>query len=179
MANPIVLVLAIAIGAALFWYSTKANASIELVPGSAPASSPSSSSWTPPAKAQPYLGAIAEAEMRYGLPHNLLARQLFEESRFRADIIDGSTVSSAGAIGIAQFLPATAADYGADPLDPFAAIDAAAHYDRDLYDRFGNWDAALAAYNWGPGNLSSRGIQAAPSSTVAYYTGILADVGIA
>lgn len=181
MPPPILFVAAIAIAAVLFWYSRSAAAAIDLGAGSSSVPLPTeiSSSWTPPARAQPYLAAIAEAELRYGLPHNLLARQLYEESRYRADIINGITVSSAGAIGIAQFLPATAADYGVDPLDPFASIDGAARYDRDLFDRFGNWEAVLAAYNWGPTKVANLGIQAAPAATVAYYSGILGDLGIA
>lgn len=182
MPAPIIIIAAIAIGGILFWYSTRAAASIDagaMNTSSLPATAGGSGSWEPPARAQPYLGAIAEAEARYGLPHNMLARQLWQESRFRSDVIDGSTRGSSGEIGIAQFMPATAADYSVDPFDPFASIDAAARYDRDLFDRFGSWDAALAAYNWGPGNVSNRGIQAAPASTVAYYSGILGDLGIA
>jgi soluble lytic murein transglycosylase-like protein len=175
-AAPILLVLAVAIGAALFFFSSSAQASSAgdaVAPGGAPGS------WEPPARAQPYLGAIAEAEARYGLPHNLLARQLYQESRFRPEIIDGSLTSSAGAIGIAQFMPATAADFGIDPADAFASIDAAARYDRQLFDQFGSWDAALAAYNWGPGSVQNKGLGAAPRETVAYYSGILGDLGIA
>lgn len=177
MPPPLIILAALALAGVLVWFSKPAQASVDAGGGSS--SSPPPSSWTPPARAQPYLAAIAEAELRYGLPRDLLARQLFEESRFRADIIDGSVTSSAGAIGIAQFVPATAAEYGLDPLDPFASIEAAARYDRDLFDRFGNWPAALAAYNWGPTNVANRGIHAAPAATVAYYSGILGDLGIA
>ncbi len=183
MPPPIIFVVAIAIGALAFWYAKQAQASIDTGAGSASSSSPPpaspASSWTPPARAQPYLGAIAEAETRYGLPHNLLARQLYQESRYRADIISGATPSAAGALGIAQFIPATAAQFGLDPTDPFASIDAAARYDRQLFDQFGSWDQVLAAYNWGEGKVRDRGLAAAPAETVAYYTGILGDLGIA
>jgi soluble lytic murein transglycosylase-like protein len=179
-AVPIVVVVAIAIGVALFFFSQPAAASIDMS-GGAPAPGPSSSgtTWSPPAAATPYLGAIAEAEARYGLPENLLARQLYQESRYRAEIISGDLRSSAGAIGIAQFLPSTAADFGIDPTDPFASIDAAARYDRQLFDQFGSWDAALAAYNWGQGNVANKGLGAAPRETVAYFSGILGDLGLA
>jgi len=79
--------------------------------------------------------------------------------------VSGSTVSSAGAIGIAQFIPSTAASSAWNPTDPFASIDAAARYDRQLFDRFGSWDQVLAAYNWGPGNVENKGLSAAPSET--------------
>jgi len=179
-ALPVVVVLAIAIGAALFVYARQARASIDETPPppNAPPPEPGST-WSAPARAQPYLGAIAEAETRYSLPHNLLARQLYQESRYRADIISGATSSSAGAIGIAQFIPATAAELGIDPTDAFASIDAAARYDRQLFDQFGSWDQVLAAYNWGPTKLAEKGLAAAPRETVAYYSGILGDLGIA
>lgn len=136
-------------------------------------------SWTPPAAAAPYLSAIERAERVHGLPAGLLARLLYQESRYRADIIDGRSRSPAGAIGIAQFMPATAAEFGIDPRDPWASIDAAALYLSQLYRRFGNWSEALAAYNWGQGNVSRRGIDAAPAETRAYYSQIMADVGLA
>ena len=61
-------------------------------------------------------------------------------------------VSPAGAAGIAQFMPATAAAYGlGDPFDPEAAIDAQAHLMSDLLEQFGDTALALAAYNAGAG----------------------------
>lgn len=125
-----------------------------------------------------YRGAIAGAERSNGLPPNLLARLLWAESRYRPDIIDGRVRSSVGALGIAQFMPGTAAEMGIDPLDPFAAIDAAARYLRRLYGMFGNWREAVAAYNWGPGNVRTKGIGAAPAETRSYVSGILSDVGL-
>ena len=60
--------------------------------------------------------------------------------------------SPAGAQGIAQFIPSTAAAYGlADPFDPVEAIDAEAHLMSDLIRQFGSPELALAAYNAGPG----------------------------
>lgn len=137
------------------------------------------SSWTPPAAAAPYLGAIQAAERAYGLPSMLLARLLYQESRYRPDIISGATRSSAGAVGIAQFMPATAAELGIDPRDPWSSIDAAGRYLAQLYRRFGDWALALAAYNWGQGNVARSGLAAAPAETRAYYSQILSDVGLA
>lgn len=130
--------------------------------------------WHPPQK---YAAAIAAAEVAHGLPVDLLARLLWQECRYREDIITGRVKSAAGAMGIAQFMPATAAEMGIDPLDPFAAIDAAARYLASLYRRFGAWDLALAAYNWGQGNLARKGLGAAPAETVRYYSQILSDIG--
>ncbi|MEI7447897.1 MAG: transglycosylase SLT domain-containing protein [Burkholderiales bacterium] len=135
--------------------------------------------WTPPAAAGPYLSAIAAAEARYGIPSNMLARLLWQESRFRPDIIEGRTRSPAGAVGIAQFMPATARQFNLDPLDPIASIDAAGRYLSQLYRRFGTWAQALAAYNWGQGNVARRGLDQAPAETRRYYSSILSDLGLA
>ncbi|MBV8373559.1 MAG: lytic transglycosylase domain-containing protein [Candidatus Eremiobacteraeota bacterium] len=84
------------------------------------------------------------------LPPELLAATLLQESAY-----DVEALSSAGAVGIAQFMPETAAAVGIDPYDPFDAIAAAG----DLLGRYvaayrGTYDdpyaAALAAYNAGP-----------------------------
>lgn len=131
-----------------------------------------------PPTAQPYAEHIQAAEQRHGLPPSLLGRVLYQESRFRPDIINGSTKSRVGAVGIAQFMPATAADLGVDPLDPFQSIDGAARYLRRLFDRFGNWPEAIAAYNWGQGNVARRGLENAPRETRDYLTQILSDVEV-
>lgn len=134
--------------------------------------------WAPPATATAYLPAIAQAEADHGLPAGLLARQLYQESRFRPEIIDGSVASPAGALGIAQFMPATAQDLGVDPLDPKSAINGAAAYMRRLFDSLGSWPEALAAYNWGIGNVKKKGLDAAPAETRNYVQQITADVPI-
>ncbi len=175
MPTALAIAIALGIGIALYFFSEKAQGSVN----TSSDASGAGGGWSPPARAQPYLEAIAAAEARYNLPRNLEARALYQESRFRPEIIDGSLRSSAGAIGIAQFLPQTAADLGIDPLDPFQSIDGMGRYLRQLYLQFGSWDLALAAYNWGPGNLTNKGAAAAPAETVAYVSGILGDVGLA
>jgi len=134
--------------------------------------------WTPPATAAPYLDTITRTENKYSLPTNMLARLLYQESRYRPEIINGSVKSPAGALGIAQFMPATARQFGINPLDPYQAIDAAGKYLAQLYKQFGNWADALAAYNWGPGNVKKKGSAAAPVETQNYFGQILADLGI-
>lgn len=134
--------------------------------------------WTPPLAAAPYLDAIYAAELRYGLPGGLLARVLYQESRYRDDIISGATPSPTGALGIAQFMPDTAAELGIDPTDPAQAIPAAARYLAQLYGMFGDWTAALAAYNWGLGNVRRQGIGHLPRESIAYANNVLVDVNI-
>jgi len=132
----------------------------------------------PPATAAPYAAQIAAAEANYQIPESLLARVLYQESRFRADIISGQTKSPVGAVGIAQFMPATAREWGVDPLNPESAIDGAGRYLKWLYDRLGDWPRALAAYNWGIGNVQRRGLDAAPTETRNYVAQILNDVEV-
>ena len=90
--------------------------------------------------------AIARAAQRWSVAGALLAAQLYEESHFNP-----FAQSKAGALGIAQFMPGTAAGYGLrDPFDADRAIDAQAHLMRDLLRAFGAVPLALAAYNAGP-----------------------------
>jgi len=132
--------------------------------------------WRPPVK---YAGMVASAEAAYDIPSDMLARLLYQECRWREDVITGRTTSPVGALGIAQFMPATAREMGINPLDPEQAIPAAARYLKSLYGRFGTWAQALAAYNWGQGNVARKGLTLAPAETRNYYTQILADVNAA
>lgn len=133
--------------------------------------------WTPPETANPYLGEINKAERANGLPRDLLARLLYQESRYRQDIISGSTVSSANAQGIAQIVPKWHPDV--NPLDPIASIHYAARYLKSLRDQFGSYRLALAAYNWGPGNVRKHAgdFSKWPKETQDYVTQILGDLG--
>lgn len=89
---------------------------------------------------------LREVAAENGLPEPLFMRLIWQESRFRA-----RAVSPAGAQGIAQFMPATAAERGlGDPFDPIQALPASAEFLRQLTRRFGNFGLAAAAYNGGP-----------------------------
>ena len=113
---------------------------------------------------------LLSAASRHGVSAALLAAQLLAESNFNP-----AAVSSAGARGIAQFMPATAAAYGLDdPLDPVASIDAQARLMADLLAQFGSTALALAAYNAGPGAVSECGCAAPFAETGAYVARILA-----
>lgn len=94
----------------------------------------------------PYLSLLQNAEQAFGIPETLLTRMAWIESRFSP-----SAKSPAGAVGIMQIVPS--AHPGVDAANPSAAIPYAANYLRQLYNQFGTWEKAIAAYNWGPGNL--------------------------
>jgi peptidoglycan DL-endopeptidase CwlO len=100
----------------------------------------------------PYANLFTQAANRYGVDASLLAAVAAQESSFNA-----SAVSSAGAQGLMQFMPATAAGLGVDPLDPSSAINGAARYLSSLTRQFGSTELALAAYNAGPGTVSRYG----------------------
>ena len=87
-------------------------------------------------------------------------------------------VSEVGARGIAQFMPGTGAAYGLrDPFDAPAAIDAQAHLISDLLRDFGSIPLALAAYNAGPGPVSSCHCVPDIPETQAYVARILGLLG--
>jgi soluble lytic murein transglycosylase-like protein len=130
-----------------------------------------------PQGSEPYQDMISAAAQEVGMPVSILAWQLWKESRYNPAIIDGTKRSRVGAMGIAQFMPATAADEGVDPLDVSQAIPGAARYMARLYRSTGTWAEALAAYNWGIGNVQRKGIASAPAETVDYYTTILSKAG--
>jgi hypothetical protein len=116
---------------------------------------------------------LIDAASHWSVSAALLAAQLMAESNF-----DPFAVSPAGAQGIAQFMPGTAASYGLDdPFDPVAAIDAQAHLMSDLIRQLGSPELALAGYNAGPGAVESCHCIPAYPETQAYVTRILALLG--
>lgn len=130
-----------------------------------------------PSGSGPYKGLIQTAAENHGVPVNILAWLLWKESRYNPAIIDGTKRSPVGAMGIAQFMPPTAREElgsEAAALDPATAIPGAARYLKKLYNQTGTWAQALAAYNWGIGNVKRKGLGAAPAETRDYYSTILA-----
>lgn len=120
-----------------------------------------------------YREPILRSAARWGVPPALMAGQLMAESGF-----DPNAGSPAGAQGIAQFMPSTAAAYGlTNPYDPVAAIDAEAHLMADLLRQFGSPELALAAYNAGPAPVEACHCIPPYPETQAYVTRILALVG--
>ena len=116
---------------------------------------------------------IDSSARSHRLPPEFLTRLIWRESSFRA----GAT-SSAGAQGIAQFMPGTARGMGlADPFDPAKAIDAQAHLMRDLLRRFSAVPLALAAYNAGPAPVAACGCVPPIPETRGYVARILGLMG--
>ena len=100
------------------------------------------------------------------LPIEFFTRVIWQESKF-----DVRARSSAGAQGIAQFMPKTASSRGLiDPFDPYLSLPESASYLRELKNRFGNLGLAAAAYNAGPGRLAQwlSGKTNLPAETIAY-----------
>lgn len=118
------------------------------------------------------LQLLNAAESQYGIPHDLLARQAWEESHF-----DPNATNPSGAQGLMQFEPATAAQYGVtNPFDPAQAAAGAGAYMAALFNQFGRWGLALAAYDAGPGNVTKYGGIPPFPETQNYVSDILSDV---
>lgn len=103
-------------------------------------------------RARFYEPLIVAASIEHRVDPRLLWTVAWLESRFQPHVI-----SSAGARGMMQFMPATARRYGLrDPFDPAQAVDAAARYLRDLQEMFGSrLDLILAGYNAGEGAVKA------------------------
>jgi soluble lytic murein transglycosylase-like protein len=117
-----------------------------------------------------YDAQITAAAAKYGLDPALLKALIRQESNF-----DPSAQSGAGAQGLTQLMPGTAASLGVtDPTDPAQAIDGGAKYLKAQLDRFGG-DAskALAAYNAGPGAVAKFGGVPPYAETQNYVTKVL------
>ena len=116
----------------------------------------------------PYADLFSRAASRYGVDASLLAAMANQESGFNSQ-----AVSPAGAQGLMQFMPSTAAGLGVNPLDPNSAIDGAARYLSSLTKQFGSTDLALAAYNAGPGTVSRHGGIPPYSETQNYVRSVM------
>ena len=99
---------------------------------------------------QSYVALARQDAVNAGINPTWFVKQIQQESGF-----DPNAVSPAGAIGIAQFMPATAESMGIDPHDPEASLKAAAHLDAANLAHYGSEEKALAAYNAGSGTVDS------------------------
>ncbi|HWE00672.1 MAG TPA: lytic transglycosylase domain-containing protein [Bryobacteraceae bacterium] len=132
---------------------------------------------TVPAGQVPQL--IANAAGQYGVPPTIAMEVALTESS-----LNQTAVSPAGAVGIMQLMPATAAGLGVNPYDTTQNINGGMQYLAGLFAQFGSWDQALGAYNWGPGNVQnavsnygSSWLSYAPAETQNYVSSILASSG--
>ena len=102
----------------------------------------------------------------HDVPPGLFERLIERESNFNP-----YAVGPTGDLGIAQLNPRFHPRGVA--ADPDQSLDYAAGYLRSLYDRFGTWQQAVAAYNWGPTNLARYGMPNIPDATRRYVYDIV------
>ncbi len=99
-----------------------------------------------------WLPVAREAARRHNIPEDLFLRLVQQESGWNP-----GAVSHKGATGLAQLMPGTARLMGVDINNPHQNLDGGARYLRMMYDKFGNWRLALAAYNAGPEAVERHG----------------------
>ena len=99
-----------------------------------------------------YLPHARAMARKHGVPEDLFLRLVQQESGWNP-----SARSNKGARGLAQLMPGTAAKLGVNPNDPVQNLNGGARYLRMMYNQFGNWTLALAAYNAGPGAVQKHG----------------------
>lgn len=116
---------------------------------------------------------FSNLERQHGLPPGTLRAVMQAESAGNP-----RAVSPKGAKGLFQFMPATAQEYGIDPLIPEQAAPAAAKMLGGLYKQYGgDVNKMLAGYNWGSGNLQRKGLAKAPAETRNYINKITSQLG--
>ena len=153
---------------------------LALATGAADAALAQSSSSARTRPGDPHAAFVTEASQRFGIPEHWIVAVKRAESAG-----DVRAISSAGALGLMQIMPDTWAalrmryGLGRDPYDPRANILAGAAYLREMFDRYGNVSAMLAAYNAGPARYDDylqRG-RALPAETQAYVALLAPQLG--
>lgn len=119
-----------------------------------------------------YRNLAYQTAQKYGLDPDMFVRQIQAESAFNP-----AAVSSAGAIGLGQLMPATAKELGVDPTDPVQNLEGAARYMKQQLDRFGDPALALAAYNAGPSRVAKANGIPNITETQNYVAKILGGKG--
>jgi soluble lytic murein transglycosylase-like protein len=143
---------------------------LQAAQGTTPATAPALSGTLSSGSPTQYDAQITAAAAKYGLDPALLKGLIRQESNF-----DATARSGAGAQGLTQLMPGTAASLGVDASDPAQAIDGGARYLKAQLDRFGGDSAkALAAYNAGPGAVAKYGGVPPYAETQGYVQKVLA-----
>lgn len=115
-----------------------------------------------------YIDVARAAARKHDIPEDLFLRLVQQESGWNPN-----AVSPKGATGLAQLMPATARGLGVDINDPAQNLEGGARYLRAMYDKFGSWRLALAAYNAGPGAVEQHGGIPPYAETKNYVIAIL------
>lgn len=138
------------------------------------------SGWKNVGQGPVWVPVLNQVESQLGLPPDLLARVAYQESSFRQGVIDGTTPSPAGALGIMQMMPQYFSSVQVPR--PFTSSDTEFQIEQagnqllSLFNDTADWQLALAAYNAGLGNVHKyAGIPPFPE-TQKYVADITADV---
>ena len=123
---------------------------------------------------------IQNAAKAAGVPPAIALQVARQESS-----LNPSAMGRKGELGLFQLMPSTAAALGVtDPLDPVQNAQGGVAYLSQLYQQFGSWPAALAAYNWGPQNVANamaangaNWLAFAPGATQSYVAGAMSAAG--
>lgn len=125
---------------------------------------------------------LSDAAAAWGIPFELFYAQAQKESSLNPNAYNAAS----GAAGLLQLEPATARQLGvSNVMDPTQNANAGAQYLAQLYNQFGDWGMALAAYDWGPDNVSKAvnlydgdWLSHAPAETQNYVATILGNSGM-
>lgn len=115
----------------------------------------------------PYLDMARAAARRHGIPEDLYLRLIQQESGWNPH-----AVSEKGARGLAQLMPDTARMLAVDIEQPAENLEAGARYLSMMFERFGNWRLALAAYNAGPEKVTRHG-GIPPYAETTHYVAVI------